>query len=74
MRGRAETSLLFYHFSLGRSFFYPHTPKDEGLSNRGWGGGGSLDFFFQKAHKILTLQTNFSKEHTENEPLEFHFS
>ena len=48
---------------MGRSIFYPHPPKDDGFSQK----GGS-DFSFQEAHKILTLQTNFSKVPTKKEP------
>ena len=48
---------------MGRSIFYPHPLKDDGFSQQ----GGS-DFSFQEAHKILTLQTNFSKVPTKKEP------
>ena len=49
---------------MGRSIFYLHPPKDDGFSEL---GGGS-DFSFQEAHKISTLQTNFSEVPTKKKP------
>ena len=48
---------------MGHSIFYLPPPKDDGFFKQ----GGS-DFSFKEAHKISTLQTNFSKVLTKKEP------
>ena len=48
---------------MGHSIFYLPPPKDDGFFKQ----GGS-DFSFKEAHKISTLQTNFSKVQTKKKP------
>ena len=58
----SSTFMGHLHFCTGDIPFLIQTPllRITGFQIGGAGGGAS-DFFFKEAHRILTLQTNFSK-------------